>query len=536
MNINSYLILALLVLVQTVMASITAFFYKYAYQESGLASLWLTGRDAWLIIISRCCRMFAYGASSLILALFFNELEVSDSRIGLFLTLTLVGDVILSLGISLIADRVGRRRTLLCGGALMVLAGITFWLSENYWILLPAAVVGVLSATGGDTGPFRAIEESTLSELTVPETRADVLSWYITTAALGSASGTAAAGRMIQWLQAKEGWTLLDAYHVCFGVYALMGVLAFLGAFSLSPKCELKPTAQPQEEEDAGEAAEGLLDEEEDHELSPVNGNHKTGEEPKPTSSSRPSKIAQISKETRNVMYAMWFLLMVDSLADGMVSMSLTTYYMDEKFHLPKSTLGDVLSASYFLAACSTVFAGPLARHIGLVNTMVFTHIPSSLAVLLFPLPQNKFLTFALLLLRVGLNNMDQAPRAALIAAVVKPEERTAVMGITSTLRTLANVTGPSFTGLLADSDRFWIAFVVGGALRLAYDIGLFVMFINIQLYKHEPTKQGLPQPAAGRVSLDAFDIGSEDDLEARLALSSDDEEEDDHKSKKITG
>ncbi|KAF3770597.1 MFS general substrate transporter [Cryphonectria parasitica EP155] len=444
------------------MVSIAALFNKYAYHESGLASLWITGRDAWLIIFARCCRMFAYGASSLILALFFNELQVSDSRIGLFLTLTLVGDVILSLVISLIADRVGRRRTLLGGASLMVLAGLTFALSDNYWILLPAACVGVLSATGGDTGPFRAIEESTLSELTVPETRADVLSWYITTAALGSASGTAAAGRLVSWLQAREGWTLLAAYHVCFAVYALMGTLAFMAAFVLSPK-------------------------------------------------SKANRLAQISKETRNVMYALWFLLMVDSLADGMVSMSLTTYYMDEKFHLPKSTLGDVLSASYFLAACSTVFAGPLSRHIGLVNTMVFTHIPSSLAVLIFPLPQSKFLTFALLLLRVGLNNMDQAPRAALIAAVVKPEERTAVMGITSTLRTLANVTGPSFTGLLADNDRFWIAFVVGGALRLAYDIGLFVMFINIQLYKHEPVK-GMEQTAARlRLSSDDEDEGDDD-------------------------
>lgn len=502
------------------MTSVSAFLQRYAYQESGLASLWTTGRDAWLIILARCCRMIAYGASSLILALFFNELHVSDSRIGLFLTLTLVGDVILSLGISLIADRFGRRRTAAAGALLMILAGGTFALSENYWILLPAAVVGVLSATGGDTGPFRAIEESTISELTVPATRADVLSWYITTAALGSASGTAAAGRLIQWLEVKDGWTLLDAYHVCFGLYALMGCLALLASLSLSPKCELKTTAVAQEQE-TGEAAEGLL---EDHELNRVDDDHQIIDEPK--SKAKPNKIAQISKETRSIMYALWFLLMVDSLADGMVSMSLTTYYMDEKFRLPKSTLGDVLSASYFLAACSTVFAGPLARHIGLVNTMVFTHIPSSIAVLVFPAPQNKFLTFALLLVRVGLNNMDQAPRAALIAAVVKPEERTAVMGITSTLRTLANIAGPTFTGLLADNDRFWIAFVVGGALRLAYDLGLFVMFINIQLYKHEPIKvAGTAQQAAGRVSLDAFEIGSDDEPEARLRLSSDEED-----------
>lgn len=300
-----------------------------------------------------------------------------------------------------------------------------------------------------------------------------------------------------------------------------MGVFASLATLSLSFRCELKETIIAKEREsEPGEAAEGLL---ENHELSPVEDRRQAAEE-EPNVKPKASKIAQISKETRSIMYALWFLLMVDSLADGMVSMSLTTYYMDEKFHLPKSTLGDVLSASYFLAACSTVFAGPLSRHIGLVNTMVFTHIPSSLAVLVFPLPQNKFLTFALLLLRVGLNNMDQAPRAALIAAVVKPEERTAVMGITSTLRTLANVTGPSFTGVLGDHSLFWVAFVVGGALRLAYDIGLFIMFINVQLYKHEPVKESVPS-AGERLSSDTFELGSDDDLEARLRFSSDSED-----------
>jgi MFS family permease len=159
---------------------------------------------------------------------------------------------------------------------------------------------------------------------------------------------------------------------------------------------------------------------------------------------------------------------------------------MDQKFHLPKSALGDIVSTSYFLSALSNIFAGPLARYLGLVNTMVFTHIPSSAAVLVFPLAQTVPVTFALLLLRVGLNNMDQAPRTALIAAVVRPEERTAVMGITGMVRTLASTTGPSITGLLAGGNRFWVAFVVAGALRLAYDVGVFAMFINIKLYKHE--------------------------------------------------
>ncbi|KAK4656353.1 hypothetical protein QC762_311120 [Podospora pseudocomata] len=440
-----------------------------AFRESGLQSVYTTGLDAYLIILSRSCRMFAYGASSLILALFFAELQFSDYQIGLFMSLTLLGDVILSLCLTLVADHVGRRRTLFLGSILMICSGTTFALCENYFVLLAAAVVGVISATGGDFGPFRAIEESTVSELTNPDTRADVLVWYVTTASLGSAVGTTTSGRIIDWLSAREGWTLLDAYHGCFWLYAIMGLTNMACSAMLSERCELKKKAP---EGGSGEIAPLLQETTDDGVAKPKE---------------KASWVSQISRETLAIVGVLWFLLMVDSLADGMVSMSLTTYYMDKKFHLPKSTLGDMLSTSYILSSVTNIFAGPLARYIGLVNTMVFTHIPSSTAVLLFPLPKTVSLTFALLLLRVGLNNMDQAPRAALIAAVVKPEERTAVMGITGMLRTLASTTGPSITGVLAGNNRFWVAYVVAGALRLAYDLGLFALFINIKLHKHEP-------------------------------------------------
>jgi MFS family permease len=201
------------------------------------------------------------------------------------------------------------------------------------------------------------------------------------------------------------------------------------------------------------------------------------------------SLFAQISAETRSIMYKLWFLLIIDSLADGMVGYSLTTYYIDQKFHLSKSTLGDFISVSYLLSSCSTIFAGPLAKRLGLINTMVFTHLPSSAAVLLFPFPHNIHMTVTLFFLRTGLNNMDQAPRSAFIAAVVKPEERTAVMGITSMVRTLASTAGPSVTGLLAGHDRFWIAFVAAGSLRIMYDLGLWGMFVNMKLFEHEGEK-----------------------------------------------
>lgn len=133
--------------------------FKWFYHHFGLASIQHTGRNAALIILARSCRMFAYGSTSLILALFFAELGFPDTRIGLFMTLTLLGDVVLGFGLTMVADRVGRRRILFGGSFLMVLSGVVFAVAEGFWVLLGAAVVGVISAAGGDFGPFRAIEE-----------------------------------------------------------------------------------------------------------------------------------------------------------------------------------------------------------------------------------------------------------------------------------------------------------------------------------------------------------------------------------------
>ncbi|KAE8450157.1 hypothetical protein EG329_006938 [Mollisiaceae sp. DMI_Dod_QoI] len=491
---------------------------KWLYREFGLNSLYDTGRDAWLIILARCCRMLAFGSNSLILALFFSALKFSDSAIGLFMTLTLIGDVLLSLLLTLVADRLGRRRVLFCGSVLMVSSGAAFAYFENYWVLLVAAVMGVISATGGDFGPFRAIEESILSTLTQPNTRAEVISWYVTTATLGQSVGTEIAGRIVHALQGREGWTLVDAYHGVFWMYSGMGLLNMVFMFCLSKKCEVKSQDQ---EIKGSEEAEELLDGEEDREMD---------ERRESTSTLRPSVVApeppkqsffaQISKETRSSMYKLWFLLIVDSLADGMVPLSLTNYYMDQKFHLPKSTLGDITSASYFLGFFGTIFAGPLSRRLGLVNTMVFTHLPSSAAVLVFPLPKYVPLTVVLLLIRMGLNNMDQAPRTSLIAAIVRPEERTAIMGITSMLRTLASTTGPTVTGILAGHQRFWIAFVVAGSLRIAYDLGLWAIFVNLKLHVHEEKDGNGAELQMGQIGMDGGRQRMTDEEELRDLVS----------------
>ena len=393
----------------------------------------------------------------------------------------------------------------------MVFSGAVFAYFENFWILLLAAVLGVISATGSDFGPFRAIEESTLSHLTGPKTRADVLAWYVTTASLGSAIGTEVSGRIVEGLRRREGWTLVDAYHAVFWVYSAVGLLNCGLSLLLSGKCdgvgevivERKEIGNGGEEAEA--EAEILLDDMDSDENEESATPRSPVPAPKPKKKSR---FAQISKETRAVMYKLWFLLIVDSLADGMVGYSLTVYYMDQKFRLAKSTLGDITSVSYILSSISTIFAAPLARHLGIINTMVFTHLPSSTAVLLFPFPNSVFFTVALFFLRTGLNNMDQAPRSAFIAAVVKPEERTAVMGITSMLRTLAATAGPFVTGLLAGQKRFWIAFVAAGCLRIAYDFGLWGMFVNMRLHGDEEKGVGEESEDRGRRVDDDEELG----------------------------
>lgn len=421
------------------------------------------------------------------------------------MTLTLVGDVFLGGFLTLIADRSGRRKVLIGGSLLMVMSGTVFAFVENFWILLIAAVLGVISTTGGDFGPFRSIEESVqirsfveefkyansrrrsiLSHLTTPKTRADVLAWYVTTSTFGSAIGSEMSGRIIHALQEK-GWSLADAYHVLFLSYTAMGVINAGLSFMLTDQCEMYKTGDtysqvPQDDvDDVEQPHESIV----------------SSTKPTPATESKRSwykrfwtnmagRLSQISAPTRKVMYKLWFLLAVDSLADGMVPYSLTNYYMEQKFDPAKSTLGDINGIAYLLGAFSTVFAGPLSRKIGLINTMVFTHIPSSAAVLIFPLPPYFWLTVILLFIRAGLNNLDQAPRSAFIAAVVKPDERTAAMGVTAIVRTLAATTGPTVTGILAESDRFWIAFVAAGACRLVYDIGLYALFVNMELHQHE--------------------------------------------------
>ncbi|KAF2159225.1 hypothetical protein M409DRAFT_61044 [Zasmidium cellare ATCC 36951] len=420
---------------------------KWFLREFGLSSIHAVGRDAYIVIACRTLRMFAHGATTLILAPFLASLSTPDPYIGLFLTLTLLGDVILGLYLTLIADTFGRRRILLLGSLLMVLTGTTFALSSNYWILLFAAVLGVVSATGTDFGPFRSIEESGFGDFDKPH-----------------AGGFVYVGLEGRW---GEG----EAYRVVFWGYEGVGAVCAGLVCGLSGRCEMGKG------DGGGYEIVGQTEEEID-----LDDDSPPANKPKPQWWS----MSTISPPTFSIMSKLWALLALESLSEGMAPYALTIYYMDQKFHPSKSTLGDVTSIAYFLSASTSIFAGSLARRFGLVNTMVFTHAPSSAAIMLFSAPTSFVLTVLLLFMRTGLNNLDQAPRAAFIAAVVKPSERTAVLGIAGMLRTIAAMPGPFVTGVLASKGLFGYAFVIAGAVRLVYDASLYVLFKGLEPVREE--------------------------------------------------
>ncbi|KAF1831706.1 MFS general substrate transporter [Decorospora gaudefroyi] len=447
--------------------------------ELGLGTMKHARKDIYIIILARYIRLFAYGAVALILALFFQEQGFSDEQIGLFMTLTLLGDVVISLLLTLIADTLGRRRILLLGAVSMAVSGAVFATTSNYVALLLAAIVGVISPSGNEIGPFRAVEESTLAHLVAEDKRSDVYTWYVVLAVLGTSTGLAVGGIAIDHLQAIEGWTNLDAYRTIFWIYTCVGCVKGVMTLFLSQACEHQDWNVDDGKKNLVSAeTEPLLHSNGGHtQDQPTSAQEETAPAQPPPKKKFWHSISKISKPSRITLIKLCSLFFLDSFGSGMVPFSLINYYLERKFELPKGKLGGIMSATWFVSTLGNIFASSLAKRLGLIQAMVFTHLPSSLFLALLPLPSSLALTICFLVGRSVLNSMDQAPRSAFLSIVVLPEERTAVMGVVNILKTLSQSCGPSVTGVLAGHGRFWVAFVVAGCLKAGYDGALLAFF-----------------------------------------------------------
>lgn len=394
--------------------------------------------DIALLFATRITRLFAYGFLSVVLALYLAQVGLSEQAIGLLLTLTLVGDAGISLWITTSADRIGRRRMLVLGTALMILAGVVFISTGNPLVLTIAAIVGVISPSGNEIGPFLSIEQAALSQLLPHQRRTQVFAWYNLVGSFATASGALSGGWLAHTLQGS-GFSPLESYRVVLIGYALSGLL--LAGFFLCLSSSVEPAA-----------------------------------------SALPVHRTLGLHRSRRVVMKLSALFALDAFAGGFVVQSLVAYWFHIKFGIDVGLLGSIFFGANILAGISALLAARIAARIGLINTMVFTHIPSNVLLCLVPLMPNLPLAIGVLLLRFSISQMDVPTRQSYTMAVVAPDERSAASGVTAIARSVGASLSPALSGLfLATPSLIGAPFFVAGGLKVVYDLLLYHSFRGLK-------------------------------------------------------
>jgi MFS family permease len=393
-----------------------------------------TQLDVVLLFSARSVRLFAYGALSVVLALYLHEAGLSGAEIGLLFTLTLAGDAGISLWITTTADRIGRKKMLILGAGLMIMAGIVFSLTGNLFLLMVAAIIGVISPSGNEIGPFLSLEQAALAQLLSSEQRTRAFAWYNLAGSLAAATGALAGGFLSQGLR-HAGFSELASYKAVIMGYAACG-LVLVGLFLfLSSDIEAAATfpARPR-----------------------VLGLHKS----------------------KNVVLKLSGLFALDAFAGGFVIQSMVAYWFHIKFGIEAGVLGSIFFGANILAGVSALLAVKIASRIGLINTMVFTHIPSNVLLCLVPLMPNPGLAITVLLLRFSISQMDVPTRQSYTMAVVAPDERAAASGVTTIARSVGAAASPALSGFfLAYPALLAAPFLVAGGLKIVYDLLLYGSF-----------------------------------------------------------
>ena len=399
--------------------------------------------DAWLLFATRFIRLFAYGALSVVLVLYLVSLGLTETDTGLLLTSTLLGDTLVSLYLTTQADRFGRRRMLIVGAALMAAAGVAFALTRQLWLLVVAGTIGVISPSGQEVGPFLPIEQAALSQVVPDRARTEVFAWYTMAGSLATALGALAAGFLTHALQMS--WAPVDSYRAVVIGYACIGVAIAAVASRVSRAAEAGPRARPA----AGSPAF--------------------------------ARLSGIEK-SRHVVLRLSALFALDSFGGGFVVQSFAAYWFYLRFGVDPRTLGTLFFAANVFAGLSALVASRLAARIGLLNTMVVTHLPSNVLLILIPLMPTLPLAALMLLLRFSISQMDVPTRQSYTMAVVPPEERSAASGITGVARTTGAALSPLFAGLLFSRPSLInVPFFIAGSLKIAYDLLLFRAFRSVK-------------------------------------------------------
>jgi MFS family permease len=395
-------------------------------------------QDAVILFSTRIIRLFCYGFLSVILALYLADVGLDEKQIGLLFTLTLAGDAAITLWLTTSADRFGRKRTLIAGALLMLGAGILFIVTRNFIVLMAAAIIGVISPSGNEIGPFLSIEQAALTQLLPNERRTQAFAWYALAGSLATATGALAGGWLAQLL-IEGGMPALGAYHYILAGYALGGLILGTLFLSLSRRVEVVRTRQD-------------------------------------TSIRRVLGLSH----SRGVVIRLSALFAMDAFGGGLIVQAMMAYWFHVRFGVEPGVIGSIFFGANILAAISALLAVKLAGRFGLINTMVFTHIPSNILLILVPLMPTLPLAIAVLLLRFSISQMDVPTRQSYTMGVVAPDERSAASGVTTIARSVGAAISPTLAGFfLATPALVSAPFFLAGAVKLIYDLLLYQSFVQ---------------------------------------------------------
>jgi MFS family permease len=393
-----------------------------------------------LVFAGRALRSFAFGWLSLILALYLDHRGFGAGTIGAVFTATMVEDALLTMALSTVALRVGPGRVMAATAPLIALGGVLLALPQGRWVLLLGAVLGTLSPNGQEAGPFAPMEQALLPAMVGSGRAVRMFGWYNVWGFLPAAAGAGAAGGTLGWA-IRHGMEEGQAQRGMLLAYAGAGVALTL----LYARLARLERARDTQVRPRGPGRFGL-------------------------------------GRSRGAVLQLAGLQAVDALAGGFIMQSLLAYWFHVRFGAGPEALGALFFGTSLLSALSFLVATRVAERVGLLNTMVFTHLPSNVLLVAVPFMPSFGAAACVLLARHLLSQMDVPTRQAYTMALVTPDERPAAAGLTASTRALAQACAPFVSGLTMAAAATPLPFVIAGGLKIVYDLSLFFRFRSVPL------------------------------------------------------
>jgi MFS family permease len=389
--------------------------------------------DTFRILVARGLRAFGDGFVALLVPIYLLELGFSALAIGAIVTSTLIGTALLTLWAGMVANRYSVRRLLLAAALLMAATGAAFAVTTAFWPLLLIAFVGTMNPTSGDASIFLPLEQAALAQTAEPRRRTAVFARYSVIGSLAGALGTLAAAAP-DWATDWGGVTRLGAMQGMFAAYAGLGLITLVLYRPLTPAIEAQQATR-----------------------------------------------AKPLQQSKRLVYGLAALFGMDSFGTGFLVQSLLALWLYQRFQISVTAAAAILFWSGICSAASYLVAVPIAARIGLINTMVFTHLPSNVLLALVPFAPDLPIAIALLLARSALSQMDVPTRNSYVMAVVAPEERPAAASVTAVPKTFAWAAGSLISGYLLTLSSFGWPLLIGGMVKGAYDILLLIKFQKVR-------------------------------------------------------